>query len=104
MVKFFVGNRVQENLADIVPERYTLTDSLDNNRQYHCSLGEYPRFGVRQDLPISEATFGLGLIRNAQNMLWTGYQRRKLRNESIFSASHVLKGLKVSFFASATED
>ncbi len=40
-------NRIQEQDTDIVPEQYTLTDSLDNDRPPFGYTARYPRFGAR---------------------------------------------------------
>ena len=40
------GNRIQENATDIVPEQYTLTDSLDNDTIHLRYVLGYDRFGA----------------------------------------------------------
>ncbi len=50
------GNRIQERATDIVPEQYTLTDSLDNDKPenelvtsppfFECSLSPLQRGAV----------------------------------------------------------
>ena len=38
-------------------------------RRFYRSPRGYPRFGARPDLPISEATVRLGMMRNTRSML-----------------------------------